>query len=132
LPAKALSASVVVTWPALLLADELPADGALNGKADDLVTGVLVALVLAGLLAAGWLRPLWLVLVAVLVVGAGAPLLYESLRPDDCPAGAGAGGLDCLPVSLAAVYALPAVLVVLCGRLVRRAAGAPSVDVLPR
>ena len=33
--ARLLAGSIVITWPALLLADELPSDGSLNGKADD-------------------------------------------------------------------------------------------------
>jgi hypothetical protein len=127
---KLLAASVVVTWPALLASDQLPADGALNGKADDAVTGGLVALLLVGLLAAGWLKPLLAVVSAVFVVGAAFPIVYGALAPRECPSGI--SGMDCLPVSLAAFYAPLAILVVLCGSLVRRVAGSAPIDVLSR
>jgi hypothetical protein len=119
----------VITWPALLAAEGLPSDGWLNGKADDLVTGGIVALLILGLLAAGWLEPLRTVLVAVLLFGFGVPVLYEAVNPTECPVGV--SGMDCLPVSFAAVWALPGLLLVLVGWAVRRAAGLPSIPLLP-
>lgn len=119
-----------MTWPALLLSDELPADGLLNGKADDFVTGGLVALLIIGLLAAGWLRPLWPALIAVAVLGLGVRVVCQALAPTRCPPGL--SGIDCLPVSFSAVYAAPGLLLVLFGSLVRRAAGWPGVDLFSR
>jgi len=118
--ARVLAAGVLVTWPALLLVEELPSDGALNGKADDVVTGAIVTALLVGLLAAGWLGPLWAVAVAVLVVGIAVPVLLDAVAPRGCPAGA--TGMDCLPASFAGGLALPGVLVVCCGALLRRIA----------
>jgi hypothetical protein len=120
----------VITWPALLASDELPPDGWLNGKADDLVTGSIVALLILGLLAAGWLKPLRTVLVAVLLFGVGVPVLYETVNPTECPADV--SGMDCVPVSIGAVWALPGLLLVLAGWVVRRAAGLPSIPLPPR
>jgi hypothetical protein len=66
--ARLLARSIPVTWPALLIVDGWPSGGALNGKADDFITGAIAALLIVGLLAAGWLKPLRVVLVAVLFV----------------------------------------------------------------
>src|SRR5688572_4282621 len=63
--ARLLGGSVVLTWPALLMADEFAVYGGLSAKADDFMTGAIVALLIAGLLAAGWLKPLRVVLGAV-------------------------------------------------------------------
>jgi hypothetical protein len=120
---------VLITWPSLLAAEGLPSDGWLNGKFDDFVTGVVVALLFVGLLAAGWLTPLRTVLVAVLLVGFGVPILYEMLNPTECPVGV--SGMDCIPVSFGGIWALPGLLVVLVGRAVRRAAGLPNIPLLP-
>jgi hypothetical protein len=119
----------LVSWPALLAADELPQDGALNGKADDFVTGGIVTLLIVGLLAAGWLRPMWAVLVAILAVGVAVPILYELVRPTVCPAGV--SGMDCIPGSFSAIAALPGLLLVLAGAGVRRVAGLRKVPLLP-
>jgi hypothetical protein len=128
--ARLLAGSIVVTWPALLIVDGLPSDGALNGKADDLMTGGIVAVLIVGLLAAGWLKPLRVVLVAVLFNGFGAPILYEALHPTVCPVGV--GGMDCIPASFNAVLALPGLLLVIAGAVVRRAAGFPIIELRPR
>jgi len=114
----------------LLAADELPSDGWLNGKADDFVTGCIAALLIVGLLAAGWLKPLRTVLVAVFLLGVCVPFLYEALEPTECPAGV--SGMDCVPVSAGAFWVLPGLLLVLVGRVVRRAAGLPSIQLVPR
>jgi hypothetical protein len=116
--AGALAGSVALTWPALLLADELPRDRALNGKFDDFVTGGILAVLLAGLIAAGWLRPLWMVLTVIVVLGVGVPLVYEALDPTVCRSDI--SGMDCLHKSFAALLALPGVVVMLCSALVRR------------
>ena len=123
-------AGSVVTWPALLVADQLPSDGVLNGKADDFLTGGISALLIVGLLAAGWLKPRWAVLVAVCFLGFAVPMLYETLQPTDCE---GESGMDCIPVSFNALFALPGVLLVLvgsdrpeCRRVAANRAAAPS------
>ncbi len=108
--------------------DQLPSDGALNGKADDFLTGGIVALLIVGLLAAGWLKPKWAVLVAVCFLGIVAPMLYETLQPTHCPANE--SGMDCIPVSFSAVFALPGVLLVLVGSVARSAAGLPQIALL--
>ena len=128
--ARLLAGSVLVTWPALLVVDQLPSDGALNGKADDFLTGGIVALLIVGLLAAGWLKPRWAVLVAVLFLGFGAPMLYETLQPTECPEGE--SGMDCIPVAFSAVFALPGVLLVLVGSVARSVAGSAQIELLPR
>ena len=115
----------MVSWSALFAAEELPQDGALNGKADDVVTGLIVALLVVGLFAAGWLRPLWPVLIGVLVIGVAVPVLYEAVRPTVCSAYV--SGMDCIPESFSAVYAVPGLLVVLTGSCARRLAGLPTV-----
>lgn len=127
--ARLLAGSVVVTWPALLAVDLSPTNGALNGKTDDFLTGGIVALLIVGLLAAGWLKPRWAVLVAVLFLSFAVPMLYEVLQPTDCPEGE--SGMDCIPVSFSAVYALPGVLLVLVGSVARSAAGLPQIELLP-
>lgn len=114
----------------MLVADQLPSDGALNGKADDFLTGGIVALLIVGLIAAGWLKPRRAVLVAVLFLGFAVPLLYEILQPTDCPSGE--SGMDCIPISFSAVFALPGVLLVLVGSVARSAAGLPQIELLPR
>lgn len=111
------------------MADELAVYGGLNAKADDFMTGGIVALLIAGVLAAGWLKPLRVVLGAVLLVGVAAPVLYETLNPTVCPDGG--GGMDCIPVSFNAAFAVPGLLLVLAGSLVRRAAGLPSIELRP-
>ena len=73
---------------------------------------------------------MWAVLIAVVVLGVGVPIVYDALRPPDCPPDV--SGIDCLPVSFAAVYAVPGLLLVLCGSIVRRAGGMPQKDVRPR
>ena len=109
--------------------DQSPTDGALNGKTDDFLTGGIVALLIVGLLAAGWLKPRWAVLVGVLFLGLAAPMLYETLQPTDCPERD--SGMDCIPVSFSAVFALPGVLLVLVGSVARSAAGLPQIELLP-
>ena len=127
--ARSLAGSVVVTWPALLVADQLPSDGALNGKADDFLTGGIIALLIFGLLASGWLKPKWAVLVAVCFLGIAVPMLYANLQPTHCPVNE--SGMDCIPVSFSAVLALPGVLLVLVGSAARRTAGLPQIALLP-
>ena len=128
--ARLLAGSIVVTWPALLTIAGLPADGAMSGKVDDLVTGGIVAWLIVGLLAAGWLKPLRVVLLAVLFVGFAAPILYEALHPTVCPEDT--GGMECIPVSFNALFAVPGLLLVLLGSFVRRAAGLPKIELRPR
>ena len=94
------------------------------------MTSVILTLSVIGFLAAGWLRPLWAALAGVLIWGAGVPILYEVLRPTECPQGM--SGIDCLPASFAALGALPALVLVLGGWVVRRLFGSPSTDLLPR
>ena len=126
--ARVVAGSVALTWPALLAADELPGDGALNGKFDDIVTGTLLVLLLVGLLAAGLLRPLWAVLVAVAVFGIAVPVIYEAVRPTECPADV--SGMDCPSNALAGVLVLPGLLVVLLGSVLpSRRAGAGNASV---
>ncbi len=84
----------------------------------------------SALLAAGWLKPRWAVLVAVFFLGLAVPMLYETLQPTDCPAGE--SGMDCIPVSFTAVFALPGVLLVLVGSVARSAAGLRQIELLPR
>lgn len=110
--------------------DQSPSDGALNGKADDFLTGGIVALLIVGLLASGWLKPRWAVLVAVFFLGFGVPILYGAVQPPECPVGV--TGIDCIPVSFSAVFALPGVLLVLVGSVARSAAGLPQIELLPR
>ena len=50
---RALAASVLLTWPAPVLADEPPADGFFDGRVGHLITGGLLPLLVAGLVAAG-------------------------------------------------------------------------------
>ena len=121
-----------MSWPALFVVEELPQDGALNGKLDDFVVGGILALLIIGLIAAGALRPLWAVLASVLAVGVGVPLLYEAVRPTVCPAGA--SGMDCIPADLywSAVLALPGLVLVLVGAGVWSAAGLPKIRLIPR
>lgn len=120
----------MLTWPALHLVEELPSDGALNGKADDFLTGVVVALLLVGLLAAGWLSPLRVVLPMVFLIGVGVPFLYDAVSPRGCPEGA--SGMDCLPIWFGALYALPGVLIVCLGWLLRLATGSPATPLIHR
>ena len=127
--ARLLAGSVVLTWPALLVVDQSPSGGVLNGKADDFLTGGVIALLIVGLLAAGWLKPRWAVLGAVLFLGFGVPMLYEALQPTHCPEGE--SGMDCIPVSFSAAFALPGVLLVLMGSIARSAARLPQIELLP-
>ena len=116
---RLLAWSPVLTWPAGLAADELPQDEPLGGKADDLVTGALFTLLIAGLLAAGWRWSGRAVLAAALY-GAAVPVVYEVVHPTVCPADV--GGIDCLPVSFAAPFAaLFGAVIVLAGVLLRAA-----------
>jgi hypothetical protein len=89
-----------------------------GGKTDDTLTALLIAASLLGLIAAGASRSLLPILAAVAVVGTAAPLVVDALTASQCPIGA--TGMDCSDESLAALFVVPALFVVLASAAIVR------------